>query len=135
MNYAEISKDVISSLYKSYENLKHSPLNQELRILVELRVSQINGCTYCCSLHTEEATKLRIDPQKIKNLTNWQISSHFSYTEKLALNWTEAITTLKTDLYSIKQELFTYFNEREIVDLTACIALMNALNRIAISLK
>jgi AhpD family alkylhydroperoxidase len=135
MNYAEISRDIISNLYKSYENLKHSPLNQELRLLVELRVSQMNGCTYCCSLHTEEAIKLEIDAKKIGDIKNWKASPYFSRTEKLALEWAEVITTLEPDQHSIKQELFTHFSEREIVDLTACIALMNALNRIAISLK
>ncbi|MCX7353005.1 MAG: carboxymuconolactone decarboxylase family protein [Proteobacteria bacterium] len=135
MNYEEISKDVVANLYKSYGHLKNSPLNQELRILVELLISQTNGCAYCCSLHTNEATKLEISTKKIEEIRNWTISVCFSKAEKLAFSWAEAITILDANHNSIKQELSSYFSDREIVDLALCIALMNALNRIAISLK
>jgi AhpD family alkylhydroperoxidase len=129
MNYAQISKETISYLYKSYEKLKESPLNQSLRVLIELRVSQLNHCNYCCNLHTKEAQALSINELKIKELSQWPKSEHFSAAEKEALSWAEAITNLKSEYTIETTNLACYFNEREIVDITACVAIMNALNR------
>ncbi len=135
MDYAQISKETISFLHKSYNSLKNSPLNQQLIVLVDLRVSQINGCTYCCQVHSEEAKKLQIPPEKLNTLTTWQTSDAFSKEEKIALHWVEALTHLDHDLDTLKEELIKSYTEREVVDLTASISLMNALNRLAISLK
>jgi AhpD family alkylhydroperoxidase len=135
MNYAEISKETISHLHRSYASLKSSPLNQLLRVLIELRVSQINGCTYCCGIHLEEARKLNIPQEKLDLLPAWQGAICFSEAERAALEWCEAVTGLEKHFEAGREKLLPYFNEREIVDLTACIAIMNALNRLAISLK
>lgn len=135
MDYAQISKETISFLYKSYNSLKNSPLNQQLIVLVELRVSQINGCVYCCQTHFEEAKKLQISFEKLNALTIWQTSDAFSKEEKIAFHWAEALTHLDHDLDKIKEELTKCYTEREVVDLTTCISIMNALNRLAISLK
>jgi len=135
MNYAEISKETISFLYKSYNSLKGSPLDATIRVLVELRTSQINGCHYCCNLHTDEAKILGIHQEKINALATWNVSNVFTKEEIAALQWTEDLTKLKINTDKTKALLRQYFSERQLVDLTACISIMNALNRIAISLK
>jgi AhpD family alkylhydroperoxidase len=135
MNYAEISKETISHLYKSYTSLKQSPLNQSLRVLAELRVSQINGCAYCCGIHLEEARKLNIPQDKLDLLPVWREAKCFTDEERAAFDWCESLTHFEKHLETVKEKLFTYFNEREIVDLTACISVMNALNRLAVSLR
>ena len=134
MNYAEVSKETISFLYKSYNSLKKSPLEAAIRVLVELRVSQINGCEYCCKIHTEEAKTLGIPEEKIDQLTVWNIANIFSEREKLALRWVEELTYLKIT-QETKELLKAQFSEREIVDITSCASLMNGLNRLAISLR
>lgn len=135
MNYAEISKETISILEQCSASLNNSTLNQAIRVLVELRVSQMNGCAYCCSLHSEEARKLNISQEKLDLLTVWYTSQSFSNEERAALQWCESVTRLEKDLEKIREQLFDYYTERQIVDLTACIAIMNAWNRIAVSLK
>jgi len=135
MNYDEISKDTILNLYKTYESLNKSPLNQQLRVMIALHVSQLNRCSDCCQLHTEEAQKLGVDPLKIEQLPQWKHSALFSDAEKEVLAWSESLTTLSDNPTVKKTNLSNYFSEREIVDITACIAIMNAFNRIAVSLK
>ena len=46
MDYTKISKDTIGHLYAGYKSLNESPLAADLKALIELRVSQINGCGY-----------------------------------------------------------------------------------------
>ncbi|WP_319938423.1 carboxymuconolactone decarboxylase family protein [Xenorhabdus littoralis] len=66
----------------------------------------------------------------------WFNSNIYSSKEKLALEWAEALTTnpRQSVLDEIKVRLDDIFTEKEIVDLTATISLMNALNRMAVSL-
>lgn len=135
MDYNKISKETFDYLYKSRASLNSSPLAASLRILIELRVSQVNGCAYCCRVHIQEAHKAGIPQEKLDVLSNWPISNLFSKEEKTALHWAESVTHLDKALPQIKEELTHVFSEKEVVDLTACISLMNALNRIAITLR
>ena len=135
MNYAEISKETISFLYQSRASLNKSPLNAAIRILAELRVSQINGCAYCCRLHTDEARKLGMQQEKLDILPAWRNSLSFTDEERVVLQWVESVTYLDKDLEEIKERLGKIYSEREIVDLTVCIGIMNALNRIVIALR
>jgi len=139
MNYAEISKETISLLYKTHASLKDSPLDPVIKVLAELRTSQINGCAYCCRVHTNEAKVLKVSTEKIDDLQHWKDSKAYTEAELAALLWTEKLTEVKDfdqeALVEIRKQLTAYFSERELVDLTICISMMNALNRIAISLK
>ncbi|MDX7998574.1 carboxymuconolactone decarboxylase family protein [Xenorhabdus sp. Reich] len=137
MNYAKVSPAIINPLYKSYEEIHASELDQALILLVETRVSQINGCAYCCRLHAEMIRQDHgIEQVKLDKLPAWFNSNIYSPKEKLALEWAEALTTnpRQSVLDEIKVRLDDIFTEKEIVDLTATISLMNALNRMAVSL-
>lgn len=135
MNYYEISKETFDLLYKSRASLNNSPVSSTIRVLAELRVSQINGCAYCCRLHTQEAQKLGISQEKLDTLALWQTSPSFTEEEKIVLYWVESLTRLDKDLQKSKEQLLLIYSEKQIVDLTVCIALMNVINRIAISLQ
>lgn len=134
MNYANISKDTIGHLYKCHASLQKSELDARLRVLVELRTSQINGCAFCCGLHAEEARRLGIEQVKLDKLPGWRLSSVFDAREQLALGWTEAVTRMQGEETALLPRMKETFSEREVVDLTVAVSLMNALNRIAISL-
>lgn len=135
MNYSEISKETFDLLKKSRASLSSSPLKASMRVIAELRVSQINGCAYCCRLHSDEARKLGIPQEKLDSLPAWRTSSSFSEEEKAILQWADAVTHLDQDIKKAKEQLLKIYSEREIVDLTAAIGIMNAMNRIAISLR
>lgn len=134
MDYAEISKETIGFIHKAYGSLKDSPLNATIRVIVELRVSQLNGCAYCCNIHSKEARSLGIEQTKLDLLPAWHNSDAFTEQERAALYWAEAVTVLDPSLTDFEEDLLHYFGEREVVDLTATVAIMNALNRLSISL-
>jgi AhpD family alkylhydroperoxidase len=135
MNYNEISKETFHLLYKSRASLNNSPVTATVRVLAELCVSHINGCRYCIGLHTEEAHKIGVPQEKLDKLAAWKNSSVFSEEEKIVLQWAESVTNLDESLQQAKARLLAIYTEKQVVDLTACIALMNALNRIAICLR
>jgi AhpD family alkylhydroperoxidase len=137
MDYAENSKDTLVHLYAGYKTFDESPLAADLKALIELRVSQMNGCVYCCNLHTNEAVKLGVSKNKIESLSEFSLSSLFSDAEKEALQWAESLTKLDGNKkFGFENTgLSKYFSERQIADITICIALMNTFNRLAISFQ
>jgi AhpD family alkylhydroperoxidase len=135
MDYATISPELVNHLYAGHRSLKNSTIPQALKALLELRVSQINGCNYCCDLHSNEASKLGVQKEKINALASFATSNLFTENEKAALSWAESLTYLQSTQKVKDTKLGLYFNEREIVDITLCIAMMNMFNRMAISMK
>ncbi len=133
MDYYQISKETVGLIYQAYESLKHSPLDQTLRILVELCVSHTNGCAYCIQIHTREAQEHGIAQEKIDGLPYWQSTDQYSEAERAAFEWCELVT--EVDHKANYSKLSPYFTEREIVELTTTISLINTLNRLAIFLK
>lgn len=60
--------------------------------LVNLRVSQLNGCAYCLDRHSQLALKVGLTPQRIAVLPAWRDTELFSDTEQAALEIAEAVT-------------------------------------------
>ncbi|WP_438464402.1 carboxymuconolactone decarboxylase family protein [Marinomonas sp. PE14-40] len=53
INYIEINKRALDLLLSVKKHV--SSIDTSLKALVEIRVSQINGCAYCVDLHFQEA--------------------------------------------------------------------------------
>ncbi|WP_116087553.1 carboxymuconolactone decarboxylase family protein [Tropicimonas sp. IMCC34011] len=133
LDYTSINGPAIASMAKAKNDMPS--IDKKLRAVVELRVSQINGCAYCVDLHTTEARRAGETTQRLDCLTVWREVTFFNSAEKAALEWAEAITTALTNgapahLYNALAE---HFSDEEVVDLTLIIAQMNAWNRLAIS--
>lgn len=132
LDYIVINGSAIASMAKAKDEMPS--IGAKLRALIELRVSQINGCAYCVDLHTMEARKAGETTQRLDCLTVWREVSFFDDAEKSAFDWAEAITEISTkgapeNLYAALSE---HFSDAEIVDLTLIISQMNAWNRLAI---
>ncbi|MDW9382439.1 carboxymuconolactone decarboxylase family protein [Chryseobacterium sp. JV558] len=134
MNYKEIAKETIGHLYKAHTSIRKSGIDEKLIALVELRVSQINGCAYCCSYHAKELSNFGFEQDIINRLPGWKHTNAFDSQQKLVLEWTEAIIYNKDEWQNIKSKLIEQFTEREIVELTASITLMNTLNKLRLAL-
>ena len=115
---------------------KHVPLiDDKLKALIELRVSQLNGCAYCIDLHSNEARHAGELQQRLDCLPVWKECALFSDKEMAALLWAESVTHIsaQSDMDKQLERLLQHYNEAEAVDLTVIIAAMNSLNRMAIS--
>lgn len=64
--------------------------------LVNLRVSQLNGCAFCLDLHTRAAVRVARTPMRLGVLAAWRDTELFSPLERAALALAEA-TTHPTD--------------------------------------
>lgn len=134
-NYYLLNRPAIDQLAAAGKHL--GAIDARLRALVELRVSQINGCVYCCDLHSTQARAEGESQQRLDCLAAWPECPFFDDREKAALAWAEALvhvaaTHAPDDVYD---RLKPHFTEAQIVDLTLAISLMNAWNRLAIGLR
>lgn len=134
-DYVALNGLAIAGMAKTKDLM--ASIDARLRALVELRVSQINGCAYCVDLHTMEARQAGETQQRLDCLTVWREVSFFDAAEKAALAWAEAVTLIAESGApdSVYDGLSQYFSEQQIVDLTLIIAQMNAWNRLAISFR
>ena len=133
IKYAEINKRALDLLLSTKKHV--GSIDPSLKALVEIRVSQINGCAYCVDLHSNEARALGVPLQKLDCLVVWKESGLFTEAEMAALDLAENVTYISdaTDMDLKLEGLLKLFSENEAVDLTFIIAVMNALNRLAIS--
>jgi AhpD family alkylhydroperoxidase len=106
--------------------------------LVFLRVSQINGCAYCVDMHSKDLLKAGVPSMKLLMLPAWREAvGTFSLQERAALAWAETVTLISEtgapeDEFKAASE---YFADKDLVDLTFAIGVINVYNRMAISMR
>jgi AhpD family alkylhydroperoxidase len=137
INYYQVAPDAFNKLADVTKYVESSSLDPLLRALVEIRISQINGCVYCVNLHTEQARRLGETQQRLDTLPVWHESPYFDVRERAALTWAEALTHVsETRAPDAEYDMLSeYFSEKEIVDLSIAIAVMNAWNRISVGFR
>lgn len=69
-------------------------VDQGLLELVNLRVSQINGCAYCLDVHHAKAIRLGDTERRLAVLSAWADTDLFDRRERAALELAESITRL-----------------------------------------
>jgi AhpD family alkylhydroperoxidase len=121
-----------------YGYVMQSSLPPVLVELVFLRVSQINNCAFCLDMHTRDLLKKGQKIEKLALVQAWaEAGNLFDERERAALAWAETVTLVAET--GVPDEAYeaarAVFDEREIVDLTIAIGLMNAYNRLAISFR
>jgi AhpD family alkylhydroperoxidase len=137
INYAQVAPEAHKALRAMRAYSEASALGPRLRALVELRVSQINGCAYCVDQHSREARQAGEAQQRLDCLPVWRETPLFDDRERAALAWAESVTLVSQTGVpdAVFEETQRHFSEKDLVDLTFVIAAMNALNRVAVSFR
>jgi AhpD family alkylhydroperoxidase len=137
IDYATVAPDVYKALIGAHTALQRSGFDTKLMDLVFQRVSQINGCAYCVDLHGRDLRAAGETPERLDGLAAWDESPYFTAREKAALAWAESVTQIATTRAPdhVYTEMRRHFSEVDATHLTIAIALMNALNRIAVAMR
>ena len=103
-----------------------SPLVPALRSLVQVRVSQVNGCPFCVDINSAGGLKRGVMPEQFAALAQFRDSLLFSEAQKAALEYAEVMTDsrMHTDAALIAR-LQRWFADDAIIELTALIAFQN----------
>ena len=106
-------------------------LGERLAALVDLRISQINGCAFCIDMHWADLLKQGVDPRHVNAVAGWREAARFfSEADRAALNWAEAVnavpqrTPSDADFEAVKQ----HFSDEQIADLTFAVGAIRSWN-------
>lgn len=137
LDYSKIAPDGYQAMRQLDKYVKMSGLEPSLLELVKLRASQINGCAYCIDMHSKDARSQMETEQRLYALSAWRETSFYTDRERAALAWTEAVTQVaETHVPDVVYEVaHEHFTEKELVDLTLSIIVINGWNRLAISFR
>jgi AhpD family alkylhydroperoxidase len=138
IDYTKVAPAGVKALAGVYGYILQSGLSDVLVELVYLRISQINGCAYCLDQHTRVLQKKGVKVEKLALVQVWREAEVlFDERERAALAWAETVTRVaETAIPEVDyQSARAVFGEKELVDLTIAIGLMNTYNRMAIGFR
>lgn len=117
--------------------IKSGKLDKKLINLIDMRVSQINGCAYCLDMHSKDLRAEGETEQRIYMLSAWREAPFYTDKERAALEWAEAVTKLTDQQVpdDVYERARAQFSEEEIIDLTLAVAAINTWNRFNIAFR
>ena len=101
-----------------------------LRGLVIHLTSTRIGCPWCIDYGYFETVQQGVDPKKLRNVTRWRESELFDDRERVALEYAETATGSPAEVPTeLARRLHAHFDEAQIVELAAWVALENYRSR------
>jgi AhpD family alkylhydroperoxidase len=103
--------------------------------LLNIRISQINGCAYCLDVHVKDAIQAGETHQRLAVLPAWRDTALFTDKERAALALVESITELPSQQIREQEEGFARrcLTEEEFSVVSWIAISMNAFNRVSIT--
>lgn len=137
INLMENAQGAMKAMLGINGYLAKSDLEKNLLHLLEMRVSQINGCAYCLDMHSKDLRAAGETEQRIYLLNAWRETPLYTDRERAALAWAEAVTKLTDKQVSddVYEQAKKQFSEKELIDLTLAVVAINSWNRINIAFR
>lgn len=134
-DYFQLISKEIKQLSGVEATMASYPMSQQLLELVKLRVSQINGCAFCVSLHTQQLRLFGETNERIDLVSVWEEAPCYTEQERIAFRWAETLTRL-AEGDGVSDELYEAtvreFGEEGISRLSIAVAMINTWNRLAV---
>lgn len=107
--------------------------------LVNLRVSQINGCAVCLAMHAHALKGAGESDERLTAVAAWRETPFFTSAERAALALAEAATRISDRADPVPDEIWNeaarHYNEEALSALVIAIATINAWNRINVTTR
>ncbi|MBW8866425.1 MAG: carboxymuconolactone decarboxylase family protein [Acidobacteria bacterium] len=107
--------------------------------LVDLRASQINGCSVCVDMHTRYMKDAGETDERLFTVAAWRDAPYFTDAERAALALTEAVTRLSDRSDPVPDDVWAeaarHYDERALASLLIAIATINAWNRLNVATR
>ncbi|UVF22724.1 carboxymuconolactone decarboxylase family protein (plasmid) [Microvirga terrae] len=137
LNYAAQSPELFKKLADLSAAIRKGTIEASIIHLVEIRASQLNGCSFCLDMHVKEAKLHGERELRLHHIATWHESPLFEPRERAALAWTEALTRLPEG--GVPDDLYDYvrgqLSEKELADLTFVVMAINAWNRAGVAFR
>jgi len=107
--------------------------------LVELRASQLNGCSACVDMHWRMARKKGESDERLFSVAAWREAPFFSDSERAALSLAESMTRLADQADAVPDHVWNdvaeHFDEKARAALIVAIANINVWNRLNVAVR
>ena len=114
-------------------------ISLELRNLINLRASQINGCSVCVYSHARDLKAAGVSDERVFAVGAWRDAPCFTDAERAALALTEAVTRLgdRADPVpdAVWNEAARHYDEAALASVVLAIGLINVWNRLNVTTK
>ena len=133
------ANDVYKTLVKVAGTSRHfagnNGIGRDLAELVNVRVSQMNGCLACLEQHTPEAREAGVPEQKLDLLPAWRESELYDDRERAALGLAESLTLMPShaERESVYAFAAQHLGDAEIAAVEWTAIAINAFNRVSIA--
>jgi uncharacterized peroxidase-related enzyme len=124
------------AISKAFINLNKAVMANEGRVTAALKrmiawvSSNATGCRYCQAHAIRAAERYGAEQEQLDNIWEYKTHPAFSNAERAALNFSLAASQVPNAVdLNIKNELYLYWNEGEIVEMLGVISLFGYLNR------
>ena len=129
----EITGAFIRKLNGATKVIAGSSLPRATQLLVELRASQINGCSFCTDMHTKDALHDGEDPVRLSLVAAWREATVFTDAERAALALAEEATRVADAAGGVSDDTWAgvrkHYDDEQIGALIAVIGMINLYNR------
>ncbi len=137
LNYAAASPEALPKLLAVSAFVHHAGLDPKLLELIFMRASQINGCAWCLDFHSKRARHAGETEQRLNLLAAWRDAPVYSPKERVALEWTEAVTQIAG--HQVPDEIYQRarqeFHDADLANLTIAVGMINLWNRLNVAFQ
>jgi AhpD family alkylhydroperoxidase len=131
----DADKKAFQTMLRFEEYLAQASLTKIHAELIKIRVSQINGCSYCIDKHIQDAIQYGEEHRRIHLLAVWHEVSCFSKEERIILGLCDCITLIHQqgvpdDIYN---QAIAVLGQQYTTEVMMAIIAMNAWNRVGIT--
>ena len=135
--FFSLAPNSLHAMINLSKSVSQSAIGERLFELVNLRVSQVNGCGVCVDMHWRLLLKQGADPRHLNAIAGWRDAPFFSARERAALAWADALNALPhqnaTD--TAYRDVSEHFSETDIAELSYGIAAIRGWNVLNIALR
>jgi AhpD family alkylhydroperoxidase len=125
--------DIMLAFEDYMESTSLSALDKEL---IKVRASQINGCTYCIDMHTQDARKAGETEQRLYLLAAWRDTPFFTDEERAMLSLVEEVTKIANGVSDeVYLKALKILEEQKVSEVIMATIIINGWNRIGISTR
>jgi AhpD family alkylhydroperoxidase len=140
MNHPVVTlPDAMTALQSLSKASEGSGLSATTIALVQLRASQINGCSVCVDMHAKLMKRRGESDERLLSVAAWRDTPYFDEAERAALELAEAVTRIADRPEPVPDTLWekaaAHYDEKQLSALLLSVAAINVWNRLNVATR
>jgi len=136
---ALVHQDAMKALWALKASVERKGVAEATLMLIELRASQINGCSACVDMHAKMGKSAGESDERLFAVAAWREAPYFDAAERAALALTEALTRISDRPDAVSDEVWDeaarQYDEAALAALVLAIANINVWNRLNVAVR